>query len=294
MDTFNLLSTASSQYGITPDEYCELMMQDSYWGGGPEIVALCAVLRRPIHVYELVPLIFDENENDRDSSSSSSSINDRDEKIRQGQDEMHRYKDRTNNKFCLRLLATFGSPKFNSNEPLHILSADSRFPDIEPNNALKDGNHFLAMFPVDKMRECLYNCYMVNNGDGSNKEDEDDFLEEMKMTKMSDQKRCVRGGGDDASAITGRDDRVVLEADDDDDVAGLPWLLHGEWYDDLPCNIPAPCKDEKLPNLKKGSSYQLQSNSKNDQGGNPKSISRFIGNWINVFVRMLAYCGDLI
>ena len=54
MSTSHLLSTAAAQYGISPEEYCDLMEQDSYWGGGPEIVALCNVLERPIHVYELV------------------------------------------------------------------------------------------------------------------------------------------------------------------------------------------------------------------------------------------------
>mmetsp|Transcript_25628 Transcript_25628/g.33454 ORF Transcript_25628/g.33454 Transcript_25628/m.33454 type:complete len:161 (+) Transcript_25628:334-816(+) len=44
-------------------------------------------------------------------------------------------------------MACFGSPKFDRREPLHILSADSRFPDISPGKQLSSGNHFLAMFP---------------------------------------------------------------------------------------------------------------------------------------------------
>ena len=43
--------------------------------------------------------------------------------------------------------ACFGSPRYDRREPLHILSADSRFPDIQPGKHQSTGNHFLAMFP---------------------------------------------------------------------------------------------------------------------------------------------------
>lgn len=105
----DLVQAAASQYGITGEEYCRLMRQDSYWGGGPEIVALCNVLQRPIHVYELA--------SDR-------------------------------NRFVLRRMACFGSPKFDKRHALHILSADSRFPDLQPGRQLASGNHFLAIFPT--------------------------------------------------------------------------------------------------------------------------------------------------
>ncbi len=49
----DLVNAAAAQYDLTGDEYCELMRMESYWGGGPEIVALCNYLKRPIHVYEL-------------------------------------------------------------------------------------------------------------------------------------------------------------------------------------------------------------------------------------------------
>ena len=49
-------------------------------------------------------------------------------------------------------MACFGSPKFDRREPLHILSADSRFPDVEPRRIRKVGNHFLALFPVNTLR----------------------------------------------------------------------------------------------------------------------------------------------
>ena len=49
-------------------------------------------------------------------------------------------------------MACFGSPKFDRREPLHILSADSRFPDVEPRRIRKVGNHFLALFPVNTIQ----------------------------------------------------------------------------------------------------------------------------------------------
>jgi hypothetical protein len=111
-----LVEAAASQYGISGPEYCSLMRQDSYWGGGPEIVALCNVLQRPIHVYEL---------------------------FAQG------------DKFVLRRMACFGSPKFDKEQALHILSADSRFPDLKPGQQLVAGNHFLAIFPEGRKKKGL-------------------------------------------------------------------------------------------------------------------------------------------
>ena len=110
----NLVQAASQQYGISGAEYCKQMRQNAYWGGGPEIVALCNVLQRPIHVYEL---------------------------------------HSENNQFYLKRMACFGSPRFDRKEALHILSADSRFPDLIPGRQMASGNHFLAMFPVDIPRK---------------------------------------------------------------------------------------------------------------------------------------------
>jgi len=44
-------------------------------------------------------------------------------------------------------MACFGSPKFDHREPLHILSADCRFPDLTPGLQASAGNHFMALFP---------------------------------------------------------------------------------------------------------------------------------------------------
>lgn len=110
-----LVQAAAQQYGLEPEEYVMHMQQDSVWGGGPEIVALCNILQRPIHVYELA-------------------VNARDD-------------------FVLRRMACFGTPRFDRRKALHILSADSRFPDIEAGDQLSQGNHFLAIFPQERVKK---------------------------------------------------------------------------------------------------------------------------------------------
>jgi hypothetical protein len=115
-----LVSAAAQQYGLTADEYCASMQQDCVWGGGPEIVALSNLLQRPIHVYELAI------QQQRPPGTAPA--------------------------FCLRRMACFGSPKFDRRTALHILSADSRFPDVTPGNQLAAGNHFLAVFPQQLKR----------------------------------------------------------------------------------------------------------------------------------------------
>lgn len=130
-----LVHAAAQQYGLTSEEYCNAMEQDSVWGGGPEIVALCNILRRPIHVYELTT-----------------------QTAKDGRDT-----------FVLRRMACFGSPRFDRREALHILSADSRFPDLEPGEQLESGNHFLSLFPLKRKR--------LRGGsfkDGDSIDDEDD------------------------------------------------------------------------------------------------------------------------
>ncbi|CAM9989975.1 unnamed protein product [Pylaiella littoralis] len=105
---YELLSVVAAQYNMTAEHYCEVMRQSSVWGGGPEIVALSNALCRPIHVYEL----------------ASNGVS-----------------------FCFRRMACFGSPSFDSKQAIHILSADSRFPNLKPGRQLANGNHFLALFP---------------------------------------------------------------------------------------------------------------------------------------------------
>ena len=52
-------------------------------------------------------------------------------------------------KWRLRRIACFGSPKFDrQGRELHVLSADSRFPDLRVGDQMEQGNHFLALFPA--------------------------------------------------------------------------------------------------------------------------------------------------
>ena len=128
----DLVQHASSQYNLSQEEYCTIMKQNGVWGGGPEIVALSNALRRPIHVYELstTTATSPNNNNQQNNNNALLFLN------RKKQQKV----------FIFRRLACFGSPKFDSKEPLHILSADSRFPNISPGKQLKSGNHFLALF----------------------------------------------------------------------------------------------------------------------------------------------------
>jgi hypothetical protein len=211
MATNQLLNDVSIQYGITPEEYCNLMEQDSYWGGGPEIVALCNVLERPIHVYELVPtnkyhhhIVLDKKNNN--SIGGNDDVSD---------DSVVVVPDyRMNTDFYLRRMATFGSPKYDSKTPLHILSADSRFPDVSPNIIKANGNHFMAIFPVSTMIQYV-NMSQINNHN------------EMGSSSGSEQqkRRAVIRGGDASNANEGgchHHNRAELDKNN--------WLSHDEWF----------------------------------------------------------------
>mmetsp|Transcript_29509 Transcript_29509/g.53537 ORF Transcript_29509/g.53537 Transcript_29509/m.53537 type:complete len:480 (-) Transcript_29509:148-1587(-) len=137
LEAHELLSAAAAQFDLAGEEYCELMRKESYWGGGPEIVALCNYLQRPIHIYELIPA------EEAFPCPSPAPNSNHDTNIQK----------QTSTQFTLRRMACFGSPKFDRREPLHILSADSRFPDIEPRRIRKVGNHFLALFPVTSLND---------------------------------------------------------------------------------------------------------------------------------------------
>lgn len=134
----DLVEAAAVQYGISGNEYCDLMRQESYWGGGPEIVALCNVLQRPIHVYELCVPDDKKKENKRNRKKGNRNRN---------AATIDVSRPTPTSPFVLRRMACFGSPKFDRSPALHILSADSRFPDITPGEQLESGNHFLAIFP---------------------------------------------------------------------------------------------------------------------------------------------------
>jgi hypothetical protein len=189
----DLVSAAAAQYGLTPEEYCNQMGRESYWGGGPEIVALCNYLKRPIHVYELVQGgdgVGDVDDDDgggggvaemeKEEEYEEDSLDEEDERHhvherRYDMAVMHAIKTRRrrkmgcNGQFQLRRMACFGSPKFDNVEALHILSADSRFPDVEPGKHLSSGNHFLVMFPEQIMDDF---CSRLMRGERNGEEDE--------------------------------------------------------------------------------------------------------------------------
>lgn len=96
-------------------------------------MALSNCLQRPIHVYELAVA-------DRTAIAQSGDM-----------------KKLAHPTFVLRRMACFGSPRFDRRTPLHILSADSRFPDLLPGEQLPAGNHFLAVFPHESVRAALRN-----------------------------------------------------------------------------------------------------------------------------------------
>ncbi|GMH73485.1 hypothetical protein TrST_g4720 [Triparma strigata] len=121
MSCKELVESAASQYNITSDEYLSSMSEDSTWGGGPEIVSLSNALRLPIHVYELCWI---------------------DKK-----DSRLRGKHIGAGCWGVKRMAAFGSPKFDRNGCINVLSCDCRFPDLgAPKRGVKQGNHFICMF----------------------------------------------------------------------------------------------------------------------------------------------------
>lgn len=210
-----LVEAAAQQYGLTPDEYCDSMSQDSVWGGGPEIVALSNYLQRPIHVYELATTAT----NAVAGGGKSGDLQKRGGGFGGGAD--------SGGVFCLRRMACFGSPRFDRNQALCILSADSRFPDLEPGQQLAAGNHFLAVFPLEK-RSKLYQRFrrrnrrgLIRGGGGTNSEDDDDDYE-------------LFGGCIDDDDWDGHDDEGIIGDDGDgedhrDGSFSLLWGLPRSW-----------------------------------------------------------------
>ena len=127
-----LVEVVSSHYNMSPKQYCNEMEKAETWGGGPEIVVLCNYLKRPIHVYMLA-----ERLDTKLDISNQMYCN----------EQTH----------CLTIRGKFGSPDFDSNEPLRILCADGRFPDCDTkviNEWIETkipGDHFFTLFPCKSM-----------------------------------------------------------------------------------------------------------------------------------------------
>ena len=175
----DLLHIAGSQYDLSGHEYCNIMRKNGVWGGGPEIVALCNYLKRPIHVYELVtvhppPKIITRKATTTAKPTGTSEkrsirlqlfrdslltlyrgiwkMNNPIDKACSSKLRISKLCEGSKPEFRLRRMACFGSPKFDDKEPIHILSADCRFPDLKPGQEAANGNHFLAIFPMKKGR----------------------------------------------------------------------------------------------------------------------------------------------
>ncbi|CAM9714041.1 unnamed protein product [Chrysoparadoxa australica] len=140
-----LLNVVAEQYNMTAEKYCRVMRKPSVWGGGPEIVALCNALGRPIHVYELGITSLPARSHLFASCYSS-----------------HR-------------MACFGSPCYDNEEPIHILSADSRFPNLKAGRQLPNGNHFLSLFPCSKEMDGVLETTSVSGGGGEVRLQEDSW-----------------------------------------------------------------------------------------------------------------------
>merc|ERR1719197_1750531 len=53
-------------------------------------------------------------------------------------------------RWCVQCIAEFGTPKWSRRyPPIHVLSCDSRFPHLQPEQQLEQGNHFLLLFECD-------------------------------------------------------------------------------------------------------------------------------------------------
>jgi OTU-like cysteine protease len=151
----DLLAIAAESSGLKPEEYCWDMLRPQTWGSGVEIVALSNYFRRPIHVYGLTvakhpyPNSSPFNTNSESSPSTKSNTN----------PLMGWFRAMTNprrSSFMLKAYARFGSPTFDRRPPLCILCADGRFPHVKPGQQRAKGDHFLALFPVDRLATAGY------------------------------------------------------------------------------------------------------------------------------------------
>ncbi len=185
-------------------------------GGGPEIVVLCNVQERPIHVYELLG-----------SGGGDTASNDNTEETTmsgRGQGGGIRVPNHLINKqFCLCRMVTFGSPRYDSRVPLQILSADSRFLDVPPESVKENGNHFMAIFPVSAMREHVNAVCMGGSVDSSKQK-----------RRVRNSAATTSGNSIDGHHCGGGIIAFSLEELDNG------WPSCGEWFDDFNYSYASP------------------------------------------------------
>jgi hypothetical protein len=239
---YELINAAAQQYNISTTEYCQIMSEDSVWGGGPEIVVLCNILQRPIHVYELISsttVSSPSNNINNNNNNNNHEYYDETNKIQQHstsskmstsngwtssllshhhQYQQHQQQHPQQPTFVLRRMACFGSPKFDHKDAIHILSADSRFPDLRPGQQLSAGNHFLAIFPK-----------RPNQNNDDDDDDDDDINRSFLHRRINHQRKRIRGGDSTttttASSSSSSSSISTSSWHDYDDEHDLPTLL---------------------------------------------------------------------
>ena len=109
-----LLNLTSKLFHLTPNEYCQLMLQPYSWGGGPEIIALSNYFNCSINIYEVIT-------------------------------------KKNDSKLYFNKSFTFGpSNQQNKGKELNILFTNGKFPYLtseEVKEAIAD--HFLPMFEIE-------------------------------------------------------------------------------------------------------------------------------------------------
>lgn len=107
----DLLAMAAIELNTTVDEYIDLMSQPHTWGGGPEIVAISNILRRPIHLYTV------------------------------------HYSRLWPFRYYIKKSICFGEfTNTSACKPLRVLYTDGRFPHLTPWRDKLNADHFLALF----------------------------------------------------------------------------------------------------------------------------------------------------
>ena len=149
---YDLLQTFANNEGLSIDMYCYNMYKNSTWGSGAEIVALSNYFQRPIYIYQLCTTDNDNKPNNMLQTLLLSLLNHLSLSHSPSQSQHSQSQS-----FKLTCWWRCGSPvMYDQKEPLHILHADGRYPNILPGQQKESGDHFFALFPLT---DTLYTQY---------------------------------------------------------------------------------------------------------------------------------------
>ena len=153
---YDLLQTFANNEGLSIDMYCYNMYKNSTWGSGAEIVALSNYFQRPICIYQLCS-----TENNNKPTNMLQSLLLSLLKLFSLSLSPSQWPSQSEHSqsqsFKLTCWWRCGSPTmYDQKEPLHILHADGRFPNILPGQQKESGDHFFALFPLS---DTLYTQY---------------------------------------------------------------------------------------------------------------------------------------